>query len=176
MAEAIDAARLEEWMRRSVAGFRGPLTVEPIAGGQSNPTYRLSTPSGRYVLRRKPGGKLLPSAHAVDSEFRVMAALGDSDVPVPRMMALCADESVIGTVFYVMAHVDGRVFYDPRLPGLSKAERAAMFDDMNRVIAALHRVDPARVGLADFGKPGNYFARQIARWSRQYKASETERI
>jgi aminoglycoside phosphotransferase (APT) family kinase protein len=176
MAEAIDAARLEEWMRRSVAGFRGPLTVEPIAGGQSNPTYRLSTPSGRYVLRRKPGGKLLPSAHAVDREFRVMAALGDSDVPVPRMLALCADESVIGTVFYVMAHVDGRVFYDPRLPGLSKAERAAMFDDMNRVIAALHRVDPARVGLADFGKPGNYFARQIARWSRQYKASETERI
>jgi len=176
MAEAIDAARLEQWMRRSVAGYRGPLTVEPIAGGQSNPTYRLSAPSGRYVLRRKPGGKLLPSAHAVDREYRVMAALAESDVPVPRTLALCADESVIGTAFYVMAHVDGRVFYDPRLPGLTKAERAAMFDDMNRVIAALHRVDYTAVGLGDFGKPGSYFARQIARWSRQYKASETERI
>jgi aminoglycoside phosphotransferase (APT) family kinase protein len=176
MAEAIDAARLEAWMRRSVAGYRGPLTVEPIAGGQSNPTYRLSAPSGRYVLRRKPPGKLLPSAHAVDREFRVMQALAGGEVPVPRMLALCADASVIGTVFYVMAHVDGRVFYDPRLPGLAKGERAAMFDDMNRVIAALHRVDPAQAGLGDFGKPGNYFARQIDRWSRQYKASETERI
>ncbi|MGQ0677103.1 MAG: phosphotransferase [Rhodospirillales bacterium] len=176
MAEAIDAAKLDQWMRRSVDGYRGPLAIAPIAGGQSNPTYRLDAPSGRYVLRRKPPGKLLPSAHAVDREFRVMAALGGSEVPVPRMRALCADEAVIGTVFYVMDYVDGRVFYDPRLPGLANAERRAMFDDMNRVIAALHRVDPAQVGLGDFGRPGNYFARQIARWSRQYKASETERI
>ncbi|MCK6453976.1 MAG: phosphotransferase family protein [Alphaproteobacteria bacterium] len=172
----LDAARLEDWMRGAVDGFRGPLTVTPISGGQSNPTYRLEAPSGRYVLRRKPPGKLLPSAHAVDREYRVMAALAGSDVPVPRMRVLCRDEQVIGTMFYVMDHVDGRVLYDPRLPGLSVAERRAMFDDMNRVVAALHRIDPAAVGLADFGKPGNYFARQIARWSRQYKASETETI
>ncbi len=172
----VDAARLEEWMRGAVDGFRGPLTVAPISGGQSNPTYRLESPSGRYVLRRKPPGKLLPSAHAVDREFRVMSALRSSDVPVPRMRVLCQDEQVIGTMFYVMDHVDGRVFYDPRLPGLSAADRRAMFDDMNRVIAALHQVDPAVVALGDFGKPGNYFARQIARWSQQYKASETETI
>ncbi len=175
-AATFDTARLEDWMRQSVAGFRGPLTVEPISGGQSNPTYRLSAPSGRYVLRRKPPGKLLPSAHAVDREFKVMKALHGSDVPVPRVLALCADDSVIGTMFYVMENVEGRVFYDPRLPEQSRAERAAMFDDMNRVIAALHRVDPAAAGLSDFGKPGNYFQRQIARWSQQYRASETETI
>lgn len=175
-AATIDAARLDAWMLGAVPGFRGPLAVEPIAGGQSNPTYRLAAPSGRYVLRRKPPGKLLPSAHAVDREFRVMKALGGTDVPVPRMLALCADESVIGTMFYVMDHVAGRVFYDPRLPEQSKSERAAMFDDMNRVIAALHKIDPQAVGLGDFGKPGNYFARQFARWSRQYRASETEKI
>lgn len=173
---AFDTAPLEDWMRRSVEGFRGPLTVEPISGGQSNPTYRLTSPGGRYVLRRKPPGKLLPSAHAVDREFRVMKALHGSDVPVPRVLALCSDDSVIGTMFYVMENVAGRVFYDPRLPDRSKAERAAMFDDMNRVIAALHRVDFAAIGLSDFGKPGNYFQRQIARWSQQYRASETETI
>ena len=176
MSAGFDAARLEEWMRRSVEGFRGPLTMAPISGGQSNPTYRLEAPSGRYVLRRKPPGKLLPSAHAVDREFRVMSALRDSDVPVPRMRVLCSDDSIIGTMFYVMDHVDGRVFYDPRLPEQSVAERRAMFDDMNRVIAALHSVVPSAAGLGDFGKPGNYFARQITRWSQQYKASETESI
>jgi aminoglycoside phosphotransferase (APT) family kinase protein len=175
-AGGLDAASLEDWMRRSVEGFRGPLSVAPISGGQSNPTYRLEAPSGRYVLRRKPPGKLLPSAHAVDREFRVMSALRDSDVPVPRMRVLCSDDSVIGTMFYVMDHVEGRVFYDPRLPDQTVAERRAMFDDMNRVIAALHRVTPQAVGLGDFGKPGNYFARQISRWSQQYKASETESI
>ncbi len=176
MAAAIDAGRLAEWMRGAVPGFRGPLRIEAISGGQSNPTYRVSAPSGRYVLRRKPPGKLLPSAHAVDREYRVMRALHGSGVPVPRMLALCADEGVIGTMFYIMEHVEGRVFYDPRLPGQTPAERAAMFDDMNRVIAALHRVDPAAVGLGDFGKPGNYFARQFARWSQQYRASQTETI
>jgi aminoglycoside phosphotransferase (APT) family kinase protein len=175
-AAAIDAERLREWMRGAIPGFRGPLTIEPMSGGQSNPTYRLTAPSGRYVLRRKPPGKLLPSAHAVDREFRVMKALRGTDVPAPRMLALCADEAVIGTMFYVMDHVEGRVLYDPRLPDQSPAERAAMFDDMNRVIAALHLVDPAAVGLGDYGKPGNYFARQFARWSQQYKASETEKI
>ncbi|MBL8704682.1 MAG: phosphotransferase family protein [Rhodospirillales bacterium] len=172
----MDAARLEDWMRQNVPGFRGPLAVEPISGGQSNPTYRLLAPGGRYVLRRKPPGKLLPSAHAVDREFKVMKALHGSDVPVPRVLALCSDESIIGTMFYLMENVEGRVFYDPRLQEQSKAERAAMFDDMNRVIAALHRVDFAVIGLSDFGKPGNYFQRQIARWSQQYRASETETI
>lgn len=174
--QAFDTARLEDWMCQSVQGFRGPLAIEPISGGQSNPTYRLTSPGGRYVLRRKPPGKLLPSAHAVDREFRVMKALHGSDVPVPRVLALCTDDSVIGTMFYVMDHVDGRVFYDPRLPEQSKAERAAMVDNMNRIIAALHRVDYAAIGLSDFGKPGNYFQRQIARWSQQYRASETEAI
>ncbi|MCC7047339.1 MAG: phosphotransferase family protein [Alphaproteobacteria bacterium] len=175
-ATAIDTGRLQEWMRGAVPGFRGPLSVEPMSGGQSNPTYRLAAPSGRYVLRRKPPGKLLPSAHAVDREFRVMKALHGSAVPVPRMLALCADDGVIGTMFYVMDHVEGRVLYDPRLPDQSPAERAAMFDDMNRVIAALHQVDPAKVGLGDYGKPGNYFSRQFTRWSQQYRASETETI
>ena len=176
MADTIDAAKLDEWMRRSVAGYRGPLAIAPIAGGQSNPTYAVTSPSGRYVLRRKPPGKLLPSAHAVDREFRVMQALRNTDVPVPRTYALCADESVAGTMFYVMEHVAGRVFYDPRLLDLTRADRQAMFADMNRVIAALHSIDPAAVCLGDFGRPGNYFARQIARWSQQYKASETETI
>lgn len=172
----MDAARLKDWMRQNLPGFRGPVAVEPISGGQSNPTYRLLAPSGRYVLRRKPPGKLLPSAHAVDREFKVMKALYGTDVPVPRVLALCTDDSIIGTMFYVMENVEGRVFYDPRLPEQTKAERAAMVDDMNRVIAALHRVDHAAIGLADFGKPGNYFQRQIARWSQQYRASETESI
>ncbi|MDE2121742.1 MAG: phosphotransferase, partial [Betaproteobacteria bacterium] len=128
----------------------------------------------RYVLRRKPPGKLLPSAHAVDREYRVMSALAGSDVPVPRMRVLCTDESVIGTAFYVMDWVAGRIFWDPRLPGLAPAERSALFDEMNRVIAALHRVDPQAAGLGDYGKPGQYVARQIARWSQQYRASQTE--
>ena len=175
-AHRFDAAALERYMERHVEGFRGPLEVEQFRGGQSNPTFRLTAPSGRYVMRRKPPGKLLPSAHAVDREYRVITALAKTDVPVARTYALCTDESVIGTMFYVMDYVDGRVLWDPLLPGMAAPDRSAIYDEMNRVIAALHRVDYAALGLADYGKPGNYFQRQIDRWSRQYKASETETI
>jgi aminoglycoside phosphotransferase (APT) family kinase protein len=171
-----DVAALERYMRAHVEGFRGPLTVRQFHGGQSNPTYYLDAPSGKYVLRRKPPGKLLPSAHAVDREYRVITALGGTDVPVPRTYALCEDPAVIGTAFYIMQYVHGRLMVDPVLPGVSPAERAAMFDDMNRVLARLHLVDWNAVGLADFGRPGNYFARQIHRWTQQYRASETEKI
>jgi aminoglycoside phosphotransferase (APT) family kinase protein len=168
--------RLETWLRAHVPGFRGPVAVERFAGGQSNPTYRLDSGAGSYVLRRKPPGPLLPSAHAVDREFRVMRALADTEVPVPRVLALCEDDDVIGSAFYVMQHLDGRIFWDQRLPGIAPAERVAMFDSMNAVIAALHSVDYQAVGLDGFGRPGNYMGRQIARWSRQYRASETETI
>ena len=171
-----DGARLEAWMTDHVEGFRGPLTVEQFKGGQSNPTYRLTTPAARYVMRRKPPGKLLPSAHAVDREYRVIRALYGTDVPVARPFALCEDDSVVGTPFYIMDCVEGRIFWDQTLPGLVKAERATIYDEMNRVIAALHMTDYAKVGLADFGKPGEYIARQIARWTKQYRASETETI
>ena len=175
-AHRFDVAALERYMREHVEGFAGPLAVEQFKGGQSNPTYRLEAGGKAYVMRRKPPGKLLPSAHAVDREYRVITALAGSDVPVPRTYCLCADESVIGSMFYVMDCVDGRVLWDPQLPGMAPAERGAIFGEMNRVIAALHRVDYAAIGLGDYGKPGNYFARQIDRWSRQYKASETEKI
>jgi aminoglycoside phosphotransferase (APT) family kinase protein len=176
-AQEIPLGRLEAWLSGHVEGFRGPVAAERFAGGQSNPTYRLTAGSGNYVLRRKPPGPLLPSAHAVEREFRVMRALADTPVPVPRVHALCEDDSVIGSAFYVMQHLDGRIFWDQRLPEIANsAERAAMFDSMNRVIADLHRVDYAAVGLGEFGRPGNYMARQIARWSRQYRASETETI
>jgi aminoglycoside phosphotransferase (APT) family kinase protein len=175
-AHRFDVAALERYLTGRVEGFAGPVTVEQFKGGQSNPTYRLTAGDRRYVLRRKPPGKLLPSAHAVDREYRVMTALAGTEVPVPRTHCLCEDEGVIGTAFFVMDYVPGRVLWDPALPGMSPAERAAIFDEMNRVIAALHRVDPAAVGLGSFGKPGNYFARQIDRWSRQYRASETEKI
>jgi aminoglycoside phosphotransferase (APT) family kinase protein len=168
--------RLEPWLRGHVEGFRGPVAAERFSGGQSNPTYKLSAASGAYVLRRKPPGPLLPSAHAVDREFRVMRALATTAVPVPRVHALCEDDAVIGSAFYVMEHLDGRIFWDQRLPGIAPAERAAMFDSMNAVIAALHGIDYQAAGLGDFGRPGNYMARQIARWSRQYRASETETI
>jgi len=175
-AARFDVAALERYLRHNVADFAGPLTVEQFKGGQSNPTFRLTAASGQYVLRRKPAGKLLPSAHAVDREYRVMTALAGTDVPVPRTRCLCLDETVLGTAFYIMDFVPGRVLWDPALPGLAPTERAAVFAEMNRVLAALHRVDYAAVGLADYGKPGNYFARQIDRWSKQYRASETERI
>ena len=175
-AHRFDVAALERYMREHVEGFSGPLAVEQFKGGQSNPTYRLDAGGTSYVMRRKPPGKLLPSAHAVDREYRVITALEGSDVPVPRTYCLCTDESVIGSMFYVMDCVEGRVLWDPQLPGMAPAERGAIFDEMNRVIAALHRVDYAAIGLGDYGKPGNYFARQIDRWSRQYKASETEKI
>ena len=175
-AHRFDAAALERYMREHVEGFSGALTVEQFKGGQSNPTYRLGAGGKNYVMRRKPPGKLLPSAHAVDREYRVITALAGSDVPVPRTYCLCSDEAVIGSMFYVMDCVEGRVLWDPQLPGMAPTERGAIFDEMNRVIAALHRVDYTAIGLADYGKPGNYFARQIDRWSRQYKASETEKI
>lgn len=176
-AHAIDSARLAAWLRANVEDFRGTLGVEKFPGGQSNPTYALSIDGEkRYVMRRKPGGELLPSAHAVDREYRVLRALAGSDVPVARAYALCTDDSVVGTMFYIMEHVDGRNFWNPLLPELTATDRAAAYDDMNRVLAALHSIDPASVGLEDFGRPGNYFARQITRWSRQYRAAETERI
>ena len=171
-----DVAALERWMGAHVLGFRGPLEVEQFRGGQSNPTYRLKAPSGRYVLRRKPPGKLLPSAHAVDREYRVMTALGGVGFPVPRTHGLCLDETVTGTVFFVMEYVDGRVFWDPELPELEPGERGRIYDAMNEVIARLHRIDCAAVGLGDYGKPGNYVGRQIERWTKQYRASETQRI
>jgi aminoglycoside phosphotransferase (APT) family kinase protein len=168
-------ARLEPWLAAHVTGFRGPVTVTRFEGGQSNPTYRLDAASGSYVLRRKPPGVLLPSAHAVDREFRVLAALKGSGVPVPRVHAL-GEADIIGTPFYVMDHVEGRVFWDQRLPGLEPRERAAIYDSMNETIARLHRIDPQAVGLGDYGKPGNFLERQIGRWSKQYQASETETI
>ena len=175
-AHRVDVGALETWMRSHVEGFRGPLTVRQFRGGQSNPTYHLDTPARDYVLRRKPPGKLLPSAHAVDREYRVITALRATDVPVPRTYALCEDPEVIGTIFFVMECVSGRVLVDPRLPDSPPAERAAIYDEMNEALARLHRVDWKAVGLADFGRPGNYIARQIYRWTQQYRASETERI
>lgn len=175
-ADDLPLDRIEAWLRGHVDGFRGPIAARRFAGGQSNPTYRLQVASGLYVLRKKPPGPLLPSAHAVEREFRVMHALEQTAVPVPRVHALCEDDQVIGSAFYLMQFLDGRIFWDQRLAEVSPAERAAMFDSMNAVIAALHSVDYADVGLADFGRPGNYMARQIARWSRQYRASETGAI
>ncbi len=173
-----DEARLASHLAQHLPGFAGPLEVRQFQGGQSNPTYLLSTPTQRYVMRSKPGPqvKLLPSAHAIEREYRVMKALGAHGVPVPEMQLLVEDESVIGRAFFVMAHVDGRIFWDPTLPDLQPAARGAIYDEMNRVLAALHAVDVQQAGLADYGKAGNYFARQIGRWSRQYQASETSVI
>ncbi|CAB3767792.1 phosphotransferase [Paraburkholderia solisilvae] len=176
--QRVDTDALTAWLAANVDGFIGPLTLEQFAGGQSNPTFKLITPSRAYVMRTKPGpaAKLLPSAHAIEREYRVMHALHDTDVPVATMLALCEDESVIGRAFYVMEFIEGRVLWDQSLPGMTCDQRAALYDEMNRVIAALHSVDPAAVGLAGYGKPGNYLARQIGRWSKQYQASETEPI
>ncbi|HXA95600.1 MAG TPA: phosphotransferase [Candidatus Dormibacteraeota bacterium] len=171
-----DVASLERYMARHVEGFKGPITVSQFQGGQSNPTYRLSSPGGEYVLRRKPPGKLLPSAHAVDREYRIITALARTPVPVPRTYSLCEDDAVIGTAFFIMQWVHGRVVADPLLPGMSPGDRGRAYDSMNEVLAHLHTVDLVAVGLADFGRPGSYFARQIHRWITQYRASETERI
>ena len=175
LSHPMDAEALAAWLTREVAGFAGPLTIEQFKGGQSNPTYKLITPHATYVMRAKPApvAKLLPSAHAIEREFTVMRALAGSDVPVPRMLALCEDESIIGRAFYVMEFVQGRVLWDQTLPGASNQERGAIYEEMNRVIAALHRVDVRAVGLEAYGKPGNYFERQIGRWSKQYQASIT---
>jgi aminoglycoside phosphotransferase (APT) family kinase protein len=175
-ALAIDAARLERYLARNVPGFAGPLTVQLFKGGQSNPTYLLTTPARRYVLRRKPPGKLLPSAHAVDREFRVISGLHGQGFPVPQPLALCEDDSVAGTAFYVMSFADGRVFWDLPMPSSNPAERAAVYDSMNATLAKLHSYDPAAIGLADYGKGEDYVARQVARWTKQYVASETEKI
>ena len=173
----LDAARLEAYLETHVEGFAGPLTLRQFRGGQSNPTFLLKLDGvRRYVLRKKPPGVLLPSAHAVDREYRIMAALHDTPVPVARVHCLCTDESIIGTMFFVMDFMAGRSFWNPALPDLGVAERRALYREMNRVIAALHAVDYQAVGLGDYGKAGNYFARQIARWSKQYRSSETERI
>lgn len=171
-----DEAALTRWCEANVDGFDGPLTVRQFQGGQSNPTFQLVTPARKYVLRKKPPGQLLASAHQVDREYKVMKALADTPVPVPHMYALCEDDAVIGTAFYVMEHLEGRVFRDPTLPEQTPEERAAIYDDMNRVLAELHKVDFAAVGLEDFGRPGNYFERQISRWIKQYRAAETETI
>lgn len=173
---AFDLAALDRYLTANLTGYRGPLKASQFAGGQSNPTYLLETPERRYVLRRKPPGELLPSAHAVDREFRVMTALGQAGLPVPQTLVLCEDANVIGTMFYLMAFAAGRHFWDPTMPGLGNAERAGLYDAMNAALAQLHNADPAALGLEDFGKPGNYFSRQIARWSKQYKASETAPI
>lgn len=163
-----DEAALENWMTEHVPAFRGPIRVSQFRGGQSNPTYRVDAASGAYVLRRKPPGKLLPGAHAVDREYRVTAALGAQGFPVARVYGLCEDESVIGTAFYLMDMVEGRIFWEAQLPGLSRDDRAAAFDSMNATIARLHSFDPPEVGLGDYGRPSGFVERQVARWSRQY--------
>ncbi len=174
--EAITDVRLskeaEQWLTRHVSGYEGPGLLKKFGFGQSNPTYRLCAASGDYVLRRKPFGTLLPKAHAIEREFRVLGALAATDVPVPRVHAYCEDSGPIGSPFYVMEYMPGRIFYDQTLPGLSASERAAIFDGMNEAVARLHRVDPVAVGLSDYGRPDNFLPRQIALWTRQYRASE----
>ena len=175
---AFDIEALTAWMQAHVDGFAGPLSAEMFKGGQSNPTYKLSTPQRNYVMRSKPGpvAKLLPSAHAIEREFAVMSGLAGTDVPVARMYALCEDESVIGRAFFIMEYVEGRVLWEQSLPGMQPAERGAIYNEMNRVISALHKVDYAARGLENYGRPGNYFERQIGRWSKQYQASVTQPI
>ena len=173
--QTLDTRQLQDYLEEHIPGFSGELTAEKFAGGQSNPTFKLSAGGQHYVLRRKPPGELLKSAHAVDREYRVISALQDTDVPVAKTFCLCEDEDVIGSMFYVMEYMDGRVFWDATLPEIdTNEERSAIYDEMNRVLANLHNVDYEAVGLADFGRPGNYFERQISRWTKQYRASETE--
>ncbi len=171
-----DARTLDAWLSAHVAGFRAPSAARKFASGQSNPTYLIEAPSGRYVLRRKPPGKLLKSAHMIEREFRVLRALEGSGFPAPRALALCEDDGVIGTTFYVMTYVEGRIFWDPALPELAREDRSPVYDAMNEGLARLHGIDVAAAGLSDFGKPGSYFARQLRRWSEQYRSSETIRI
>jgi len=177
-SHAFDAAALQQHLEARLPGFAGPLSVEQFKGGQSNPTYKLITPTQSYVMRSKPGpvAKLLPSAHAIEREFTVMGGLYGTDVPVPRMLLLCDDEGIIGRAFYVMEFIEGRVMWEQSLPAFDKPGRAAIYDEMNRVIAALHNVDVKAAGLEAYGKPGNYFDRQIGRWTKQYQASITQPI
>ena len=171
-----DVARLEAFLHDKVPGFAGPTAIRQFKGGQSNPTYLVETPSRRYVLRRKPPGKLLPSAHAVDREFRVISALHGQGFPVAEPVLYCADDSMIGTAFFLMAHVDGRVFWEPQMPASDPMERGRVYDAMNATLARLHAFDPAAIGLSDYGRGENYVARQVERWSKQYRASETQYI
>lgn len=173
--QTLDTDAVARWMEATM-GVSGPVTAEKFAGGQSNPTFRLTTPSGRFVLRRKPPGALLKSAHAVDREYRVQKALAETDVPVAKMHALCEDDSVIGSAFYVMEAIEGRHFEEPTLTALPREERMAVFDEMNRVLAAIHDVNLKAVGLDDYGPEGNYYRRQIDRWMKQYRASETSSV
>ncbi len=177
-SHAFDVQALQGYLQAHLPLFAGPLQVEQFKGGQSNPTYKLTTPSRAYVMRTKPGpiAKLLPSAHAIEREFRVMSALRGSEVPVPRMDLLCEDETVIGRAFFIMEYMQGRVLWDQSLPGMAPAEREEIYDELNRVISAMHRVDVKAIGLVDYGRPGSYFERQITRWSKQYLASITEPI
>lgn len=172
----LDVGALDSFLQREIGGCAGPLRVRQFAGGQSNPTYLLETPKRAYVLRRKPFGQLLPSAHQIDREYRVLRALGAAGFPVPEALAYCAEESVIGAAFYVMGHVQGRIFSDCTMPDLTGAERAAVYDSANETLARLHSFDLVALGLEDFGRAGNYFERQIARWSKQFVASRTEDI
>ena len=173
-AHKFDAQALEQYLLAHVEGFQGPMEIKQFEGGQSNPTFQLITPNQRYVLRKQPPGELLPSAHQVDREYRVMHGLWNTDVPVPKMFCLCEDPEVIGTKFYVMEMVEGRLFTETRIPSVSNEDRRAIYLDLARVMALLHAVDPAAVGLETFGRPGNYYERQIGRWSKQYLASQTE--
>ena len=174
--QTLDEAAVQAYLARHLDGFAGPMEITKFQGGQSNPTFLLHTPGHDYVLRRKPPGALLKSAHAVDREFRVQKALEGSDVPVSKMHLLCEDDSVIGSMFYIMDHVPGRNFNEPAMPDVSREDRGAIIAEMNRVLAALHMVDIDAVGLSDFGPEGNYFERQVGRWSKQYRASETDKI
>ena len=176
MAQGLDLTHLDQWIRDHVPTFEGDLKAEKFAGGQSNPTFKLTAGENSYVLRRKPMGTLLASAHAVDREFKVLSALAPTKVPVPTPVALCEDDNVIGSMFYIMEYLEGRVFWDPALPEVSDEDRAAIYDQMNQVMADMHSVDIHQVGLSDYGKPGNYFERQIGRWTKQYRAAETETI
>ena len=175
-AHAFDEVALAAFLQRETGITLAGLAVQQFGGGQSNPTFLLTSAGSRFVMRKKPPGKLLKSAHQVDREYRIMKALADTDVPVPRMVALCEDESIIGTAFYVMEYLEGRIFRDPQMPGASRAERAAVYDSMNDVLARLHKVDFAKIGLSDFGRPGNYFERQISRFIQQYRAAQTDQI
>jgi len=176
VSHRFDEAALDRWLAANVTGYAGPLQVFQFKGGQSNPTYQLVTPAKKYVLRRKPPGKLLPSAHAVDREYRVITALGGTGFPVAKTWGLCEDESVIGTMFYVMDMVEGRVLWDQTLPQCAPAERRAIFEAKIATLAQLHNTDHVAIGLEDYGKPGNYMGRQVDRWTRQYKASETQHV
>lgn len=172
----LEFQKLGRYLESNVKGFQGLLSADKFPGGQSNPTYLIVAESGKYVLRKKPSGKLLKSAHAVDREFRVISALAKTDVPVAHVYHLCEDESVIGSMFYLMEYIDGKVYWDPTLPDMNNATRSKMYSEMNRILASMHSIDINKVGLADYGRPGNYYERQIARWTKQYRSAELETI